>query len=355
MNYKILLVLTIPFLLLCSNQLKAQDEKPDNIVIFIADGMGMNHLSAAALKSDEDLNITRLENISFLKCSSLSSLSPDNAAAITAITTGVKTNNGTVGMDQNNVSMKNLMEIAKENKMKTGLITTSSITYASIAPFYAHRPSKKNDEQMASDLLDANLDVIIGGGMKYFEKRNDDQDLLFDFKKKGYKIYDKQKDLKSNNKNKFIALVSENHLANKTLRGDYLSMALNRAVKNLLVGNDGFFLVVSNPQIDWASQANNESYLQNEMLDFDAVVGELIDFLGHDKKTLIIVLSPYESGGLSVNSGELDGSNLNVEWTSKSINANLAPVFAHGPGAELFTGIYDNTEVYSKIKSLMQK
>jgi alkaline phosphatase len=33
----------------------------------------------------------------------------------------------------------------------------------------------------------------------------------------------------------------------------------------------------------------------------------------------------------------------------------MVPVFAYGPGAESFAGIYENTEIFEKFKRIVQK
>ena len=56
----------------------------------------------------------------------------------------------------------------------------------------------------------------------------------------------------------------------------------------------------------------------------------------------------HETGGYALNKGNLDGSGLEAGFTSLGHTPTMVPVFAFGPGAELFSGIYENTEIYHK-------
>ncbi len=329
-------------------------QKPRNVILLIGNGMGLSHISSGMIKNGGELNMFRLKTIGLIKTHSSDNLIPDSEASGTAIATGAKTYNGAIGVDNDGNAVKSILEIAKEQNKKTGIVVTSSITNATPASFYAHRKSGSKDEQIASDLVASNIDVFVGGGRKYFGKRRDKEDLIFKLRKKKYNIVDDIKGIKSGIfSRKTAALVSNEHLPKSNNRQEYLSQAWLKTFKKLNRNKNGFFMVIESSQIGWASQTNNTDYMLNELLDFDKVVGEIMDFLAVDGETLVIVMANQATGGPVIVEGSLQKKKVKVKWATKKNTPDLVPVFAHGPGSEIFAGVYDNTEIFNKLKYLI--
>ena len=101
-------------------------------------------------------------------------------------------------------------------------------------------------------------------------------------------------------------------------------------------------------QIDWGGHANNSDYIISEMIEFDEAIGKILDFAKRDGETLVIVTADHETGGYAINPGSTMDTILPAFTTPKH-TAALIPVFAYGPGAELFRGIYENTAIYWKM------
>jgi alkaline phosphatase len=129
----------------------------------------------------------------------------------------------------------------------------------------------------------------------------------------------------------------------------YLPFASDYAMKFLDSHSDkGFFLMVEGSQIDWGGHNNDSEYIINEMLDFDRVVGKVMDFAEKDGNTLVIVTADHETGGYSINYGSTMDKFV-TGFTTDYHTATMIPVFAYGPGAESFAGIYDNTRIFHKM------
>ena len=107
------------------------------------------------------------------------------------------------------------------------------------------------------------------------------------------------------------------------------------------------------PQIDWGGHQNDASWLISEMDDFNTAIGRILKFAKKEKETLIIVTADHECGGFSINNGSTK-SELVTAFTNNGHTADLIPVFAFGPQAELFHGIYDNTEIFEKMKKALR-
>jgi len=85
---------------------------------------------------------------------------------------------------------------------------------------------------------------------------------------------------------------------------------------------------------------------------FEKTVKEALDFAQKDKNTLVIVTGDHETGGFSILPGS-KMAKLKTSFTTKKHTADLIPVFAYGPGSERFAGIYENTEIYHKMRKLL--
>ncbi len=145
-------------------------------------------------------------------------------------------------------------------------------------------------------------------------------------------------------------------------RGDFLPEATKLAISHLSQDQDGFFLMVEASQIDWAGHANDSKYLVGEMLDFEMVIAAALDFAEKDGNTLVVVTADHETGGFALGpkkpeagqSGYSNYSELEPVFASGDHSATLIPVFAFGPGAEQFKGIYQNTDINHKMVALVK-
>jgi alkaline phosphatase len=122
-----------------------------------------------------------------------------------------------------------------------------------------------------------------------------------------------------------------------------------------------FFIMSEGSQIDWAGHDNDTAYLISELIDFDELIGAVLDFAAEDGETLVVVTSDHETGGFTLsgenyttNEGEVYSSysKLEPKFSTGGHSATLIPVFAYGPGAEHFSGVYDNTDIFHKIMKL---
>ena len=112
--------------------------------------------------------------------------------------------------------------------------------------------------------------------------------------------------------------------------------------------------MVEGSQIDGAGHQSNPDYTLRQMLLFDQAVKSAIDFASKDKHTLVIVTADHETGGLVITGGDLKGNKLNLNWATGSHSISQVPLYAFGPEAQTFAGVYDNTEVAKKIAKALK-
>jgi len=341
------------FTIIISCTQKGTNKDVRNIILMIGDGMGVSQIYAGMTTNHGDLNIAGISHIGFHKTNSYDNYTTDSAAGGTAISSGLKTRNGMIGMGPDSLELKSILEIAEDHGLFTGLVSTSSITHATPASFIAHQVNRDMYEEIAGDFIDTEVEVIIGGGRKHFTDREDGRNLLNEFQNVGYQVFTELPKAMECESPKMIVLTADIHNPSYADgRGDMLPEATTKAIQILNKSPEGFFLMVEGSQIDWGGHNNNINYITDEVIDFDKAVKQAIDFAAADKETLVIITADHECGGLGLNNGDFETGNIDAGFTTFGHTGVMVPVFAYGPGSEKFIGIYDNTDLFKKLMSV---
>lgn len=334
-------------------------KKAKNVILMIGDGMGLAQITAAMYSNRNRHALEQFPIIGFHKQYSYNDLITDSAAGATAFACGVKTYNNAIGMGPDTTAVPSILEEAEEKGLATGVVVTSIITHATPAAFFAHQPLRVFYEDIATDLLSQEVDFIIGGGRAYFNQRkNDDRNLVAEFREKGYLIYNFNEDDLSNirvnpNRN-FLYFTSDYQPPSIEAGRNYLPFASRLAADYLSKhSEEGFFLLVEGSQIDWRGHANEGKRLIKEALDFNNTIKRVMEFASKRDDTLVIVTADHETGGMAIEQGSKMGR-INAKFTTNNHTGSLVPVFAYGPSAELFGGIYENTDIYHKMRQAFQ-
>ena len=332
---------------------KFKAKKPRNIILMIGDGMGVAQVFSGITANHGKLFLDNMKYIGFSKTQSASDYITDSAAGGTAISCGIKTYNGAIGVNTDTVAVKTILEDAETKGLATGLVSTSAITHATPASFIAHQKNRGMYEDIAADFLKTDIDVFIGGGMDHFTKREDGRNLVEELKEKDYRVETDINTISQVKNGKLAGLTSSMHNGRMSERGDILPRATETAINILDHNKKGFFLMVEGSQIDWGGHANSTIYIVEDMLDFDRAIGKALDFAAKDGETLVIVTADHETGGLSILGGDMNTGMVKGEYTTKDHSAVMVPVFAYGPGAEEFMGIMENTDLHKKMEKLL--
>ncbi len=332
-------------------------EKPKNIILVIGDGMGLAQIALAEYLYKPPSPLTQMEVIGLQKTHSGNQLETDSGAAGTAISCGVKTFNSAIGVTSDSTPVNTILELARGRGMKTGFVVTSSVVHATPAAFYAHVNSRGSYEEIAKQLVYAEVDVFVGGGEKYFYERHSDRiNLIQSLKNQSYEVI---RSLDPPGKFKFEKIEKEKKIACFTAIEDPLRASAGRTYLPNMVLNvmdalekrsdQGYFLMVEASQIDWALHANDQNWLALEMQDAYDMMENLLERVKKDENTLLIITADHECSYMSLKGKK----SPRVEFGSKVHSSQMVPVFAHGPGAEEFLGIYENTEIFQKMKFLL--
>lgn len=356
------LIKFLPFLLLAACSVPDRENNTDlpstNVILLIGDGMGLSAVSTGFYFGDEQSQFSRFRHIGLTKTSSASHKITDSGAAGTALACGELTYNGAIGVDSLKSPVSNTVEILSPLGWSTGLVASSSITHATPASFYAHVANRSMQDEIAAQLLVSDVDFFAGGGIKFLNKRNDGKDLFPLAEERGFLIdtlaLAEPGSMKAGQKYGFLLNQDKMPPALKG-RGDYLPKATSLALEQLSLNDKGFFLMVEGSQIDWAGHENNVEYTLGEMQDFEKAIKVALDFAERDGNTLVVVTADHETGGFAMTAApdpESGNNNYNIigpSYATGGHTATLIPVFAYGPGADRFMGIYEISAVFKKM------
>lgn len=336
------------------SHIPSEVKKPKNIILLIGDGMGLSQVSAAIYYKDGKPNFERFNTIGLSKTSSSNELVTDSAAGATVFSAGVKTYNGAIGVDKDTIPVPTIVENLVKRDYGTGIVATSSIQHATPAAFFAHVESRKMYEEITEFAPKSGVNIFIGGGLKFFNDRKDGRDLLLDMKANGYEIITDKLPKTTSDKNQLILLAEDGMPKMNEGRGDFLPNATKLALDKLSKNENGFFLMVEGSQIDWGGHNNDADYLIEELLDFDKTLGVALDFAKQNGETLVIVTADHETGGFTLAADGKDYNKIKPSFSTKGHSGTMVPVFAEGPGAYLFNGIYESNEIYFKMMELLK-
>ena len=335
-----------------------EGKRPKNIILLIGDGMGLTQISAGMYAhQDKKLNIDQFPVTGLSRTHSARQLITDSAAGATAFSCGCKTVNAYIGVDTKKKPCVTILEQAKKEGLAVGLVSSCSVTHATPASFIAHVGDRAETESIATYFLQTEVDLLIGGGMKYFNQRKTDQrNLVQELVQKGVVVSDFSKqaiaDLRPDLKHPLVWFSAEGEPPSALKGRDYLPEAARLAPVFLKQRSDkGFFMMLEGSQIDWACHDKDGPRAVSEMLDFDQAVGAILEFARQDGETLVIITADHETGGMTLDQGT-GPDTLAINFNTNYHTASMVPVYAYGPGAELFGGMYENTAIYTKMMEL---
>ncbi|HDQ44420.1 MAG TPA: alkaline phosphatase [bacterium] len=326
-----------------------QAEYPRNLILLIGDGMGVSHITAALTANKGRLNLEHLRHVGLTRTQSLNRYVTDSGSAATAIASGVKTFDRAVGVGPDSQAVMTILQMAHARGLATGLVATSTITHATPAAFIAHQISRDDQEAIAADFLDTRIDVFIGGGRKYFTERGDGRNLVRELEERGYTVLESLDAADSVLSGPLAVFTSEDGNPRVPERGDLLPRATATALRLLSCNPNGFFLMVEGSYIDGGGHDNDTGRIVDEMLDFDRAVGEALAFAEKDGNTLIVAASDHETGGMALADGSFAEGRVEAAYTSGNHTGVMVPLFAAGPKAALFIGIYENTGIFDRM------
>jgi alkaline phosphatase len=343
---------------------------PKNIIYMIGDGMGYNHVAAANLYESgqtryqvegeagselselpgEAVQVYEGDKWNQLALSTFqhgNSYEPDrawaehgyvkesatdSAAAGTAMATGKKTLNGKVGVDENNAPVENTSERAKAEGKAAGVVSSVPFSHATPAAWAAHNPNRNDLNNMAEEMINSDLDVIMGAGHPFFDNDSQrvttaDEDYMTAKQyerlvngETGFNFIEEDSDFEALangalDGERYFGLAqvadtlqhdrSGNSLTPYDLpQNDVVDLAtMSEGALNVLnQDEDGFHLMIEGGAIDWAGHANDIARDIEEVQAFNEAVETVVTWVEENSswdETLVIVTADHETGYLS--------------------------------------------------------
>ena len=355
------IIVFISIILWSSNAVRADDPKPKNIILFIGDGMGVAHITAAKTVKGT-LFLEQFPVGGFVTTHSSFSYITDSAAGATALATGFKTYNGAISVSPAGDTLKTVLEYAEEMGKSTGLVATCSITHATPASFASHVRYRSDNATIAEHITAGGVDVIFGGGLGFFlpasqgdSLRKDDKDLIALLKQSRVVITTPEEFIQLDTPDRVVGLFALEHFPPVDQRIVSLADMTRKAIDILSKNESGFFLMVEGSQIDWEAHDGDSEGIIAETIDFDDAVGIGIEFAKKEGQTLIVVTADHETGGYALEGGSIELKTVTkTNFTTRGHTGVMVPLLAFGPASQRFGGIHDNTFIGETLIQLIQ-
>lgn len=316
------------------------DGGPTNVILLIPDGFGPASATMARdylrkYRGVETLALDSLQRGAVRTFSSDSRVT-DSAAGATAYATGHKTYNGAIAVDTLKQPIATILQAAERRGMSTGLVATSRITHATPASFSAHVKNRWMENEIASQQITRDIDVILGGGRRHFlpqsadgSKRKDDRNLVEEAQNDGYQFVDTRDALMAIDKGPVLGLFSMSHMSYEIDRDPTVQPSLaemtQKAIDLVSQNENGYFLMVEGSRIDHAGHSNDAAAHLHDILAYDEAVATALKAARADGNTLVISVSDHETGGLSLGR-DIEGEGV-YAWHPEVLHAVSA---SHG-------------------------
>ena len=292
-------------------------QKPFGVILFVGDGLVTGNLTAARLYdggAEHHLTMETFPHLALVTNYANDFAVPDSPAAASAIATGFKVNNGTIGIGPKGRRLQSILELAKERGRAVGIVTTGGLTDASIAAFYAHVAKSSEIDAIAAQFTqNAMLDVALGGGAQDFTPesksghRKDGRDLLLEMKDRKVEIMRSKAELE--NEPMFtteprVGVFANGDLAysNQIEAGSQepsLSDMVRRAIEFLELHERGYLLVVDAELISRAAEENDGEHVLTETVDMDRAIATAMRYAGDN--AVVLAVGKHATGGMTLN------------------------------------------------------
>lgn len=329
-------------------------KKVKNVILMIGDGMSLMHVYTAWAANRGKLWLENAQATGLSKTWAVKKLVTDSGSGGTSLATGVKTVYHAVGVDPEGKPLTSLVDVAKELGKDAGMAVTCRLWDATPCDFCCHNIDRNKEEELVGDYPTSGVDFVFGGGAQKFTNRKDGRDIFKELQKKGYHVSRTLDDFFAYDKNsRIFAVPYDKDTPLPDERGDLLARASMKGISLMNQNKNGFFMMIEGSQLDDYGHFNQLDLLMKETLDFDQTVGEVMKWAAKDGETLVVVTADHETGGLTLVNGNKDEGRVECCFSTKDHSGAMVPVYGFGPGAENFTGIFENTDVFKKIKKLM--
>ena len=329
-------------------------KKVKNVILMIGDGMSLMHVYTAWTANRGKLWLENATATGLSKTWATNKLVTDSGSGGTSLATGVKTCYHAVGVDPEGKPLTSLVDVAKELGKDAGIAVPCRLWDATPCDFCCHNIDRDKEEELVGDYPTSGVNFVFGGGAEKFTNRKDGRDIFNELRVKGYHVSRSLDDFFAYDTNSNIfAVPYDKDTPLPDERGDLLARASMKGIELMNRNKKGFFMMIEGSQLDDYGHFNQLDMLMKETLDFDQTIGKVMKWAAEDGETLVVVTADHETGGLTLVNGDKNEGRVECCFSTRDHSGAMVPVYAFGPGAEHFTGIYENTDVFKRIKQLL--
>jgi alkaline phosphatase len=287
-------------------------QKPFGIILIVGEGLSPERTALTRVYgggADARLALDGMPHVALVTNYSRDFAVADQAAAASALATGVKVNNRALSVDPNGKAIATIIELARSRGRATGLVTNGSLTNATCAAFYAHASNANDIEQLARELVEGNkIDVCLGINAAEFlpeakkGSRQDERDLLLELRGNGFEVIRSRAELESVpvwTRPKLFGVFATNANDQNWSDEPALSDMVRRAVELLQYNPRGYLLVVDAARTRSTAEANDAEKTLTETAELDRTLSTAQRYAG--AKSTIVVSGDAAIGGLHAN------------------------------------------------------
>ena len=322
----------------------AQDAEIRNIILMIGDGMGLEQVSCAWVLNHGKLNLDNMPVVGLSRTYCTDQIITDSGAGGTALASGQKTAMDHIGVTPDNEDLNSIFVKALALGKSTGVAVTCHFADATPCDFCCHNEYRYNQEDLIADYVNCGVDYLSGGGTDWFTvKRTDGRNIIDEMAAAGYNVALTEEELMKAEL-PVIGILSPDNLPVAEERGDLFRSTVARGLELLSKNEKGFVMMIEGSNIDDWLHGNDIHFAMEELLDFDRVLGYVLEWAAKDGHTLVIVTADHATGCLTLRDGSIEECTIGVSFASESHNGIAVPLYAWGPGSAAFTGIRENAE-----------
>lgn len=296
-------------------------QRPRHIIHLVADGVSSGTLTCADhfshLLRGRGLRWIELYNNpvargGLMNMRSLNSLVTDSSAASSSWGCGTRIMNGKVNQMRDGRDLTTLYELMAQAGWRRGLVTTTEITHATPAGFAANAENRDKAELIALQYLDRRIDVLLGGGRKFFQakERKDKRDLLTEFRLHGYRVMEQLPELvAADTDRRWLGVFDSSHLpftldhrqsARRRETIPTLAAMTARAL-DWLGRRSHFVLQVEGGRVDHACHNSDAPAALYDQIAFDEAIDVCLDFQREVPDTLLVITTDHGNSNLGLN------------------------------------------------------
>ncbi len=335
--------------------------RPDNIIIFVADGLGFAHLSLSASLSHPDDGKSlwrRFPVAGWQSTHPTRGFLTDSAASATALATGHDTLPGRIGVDADGGELTNLFEKAGAAGYRTGVVTDSYIWDATPTSFVVHQEVRGNESarSLIEQLATAGLEVLFGELEDEGEDGVPERAESIAILESGFTLLDEKLAdpfIDSGQGNEPVAAVFDEEQVTDLDSTPNLKTMAEVALTRLSSSSEPFLLLVETEEMDSASHENDTDRMVNGLRSMEATLEILLTHAETDGNTLLLFTADHETGGLALSYKD-NNSTIRPTWSSRDHTGVVVPVLAMGPGSDRFDGAMTNQQIGQLLHSLVK-